>query len=113
VSAIFTPNESTTFGMLRALRDAQKAGEVKLVGFDASTQLVEALEGGHVHGLAVQNPFRMGDLGVRTVLAHIRGETVEARIDTGVIMVTADNMNEPEIRELLAPDLEQWLGEGS
>ncbi len=113
VDAIFTPNESTTFGMLRALRDANKAGEIKLVGFDASTQLVEALEGGHVQGLVVQNPFRMGDLGVRTVLAHIRGEHVEGRIDTGVRLVTAENMNEPEVHELLAPDLSRWLGDGS
>jgi ribose transport system substrate-binding protein len=109
VQGIFCPNESTTFGMLRALTDADKAGEVKFVGFDSSEQLVEALEQDRLHGLVLQNPFRMGELGVRTVVSHLGGETVEDRIDTGVTIVTPDNMNDPEVRAVLVPDLSEWL----
>jgi ribose transport system substrate-binding protein len=109
LDGIFTPNESTTFGMLRALRDADRAGDVKLVGFDSSEALAAALEAGDLHGLVLQRPFRMGELGVRTVVAHLDGEDVEGRIDTGVTMVTAQNMNEPEIQGLLVPDLSEWL----
>jgi len=105
VDGVFTPNESTTFGMIRALDDAGQAGEVKLVGFDANESLVSALREGHVHGLVLQNPVRMGDLAVRTAVAHLNGEEVEARIDTGATMVTADNMDEPDVAALLTPDL--------
>jgi len=109
LDGVFTPNESTTFGMLRALRDADRAGTVKLVGFDSSEALARALGEGHVHGLVLQRPFRMGELGVRTAIAHLDGEEVEGRIDTGVTMVTAENMNEPEIQGVLVPDLSEWL----
>ena len=109
VQGIFTPNESTTFGMLRALEDGRKAGEVQLVGFDSSDKLIEALRAGHLHGLVLQNPFRMGELGVRTLVSHLNGEEVEPRIDTGVTIATVDNMDQEEIRALLSPDLGQWL----
>ena len=74
VDGIFTPNESTTFGMLRATRGANRAGTIKHVGFDASGPLTEALEQGHIHGLVLQNPFRMGELGVRTLIDHLDGK---------------------------------------
>jgi ribose transport system substrate-binding protein len=109
VQGVFTPNESTTFGMLRALRDANRTGEIKLVGFDASQELVGALEQGHIQGLVVQDPFRMGELGVRTMVAHLDGETVEPRIDTGATVVTADNMADEGVRDLLGRDLSEWL----
>ena len=109
VDGVFTPNESTTFGMLRALRDANRAGEIKQVGFDTSGPLTEALEQGHVHGLVLQNPFRMGELGVRTLVEHLNGDSIESRIDTGVTLATRERMNEPEIRSMLSPDLSRWL----
>lgn len=105
VDGIFTPNESTTFGMLRALQEGGRGGSIKLVGFDVSEALVEALRQGHIHGLVLQNPVRMGELAVRTAVAHLEGEAVEARIDTGATMVTPDNMDTPEVAALLSPDL--------
>jgi ribose transport system substrate-binding protein len=109
VNGVFTPNESTTFGMLRALRDAQKAGQVHFVGFDSSTELVSGLEQGHLDGLVIQNPFRMGEDGVRTLVSHLDGRPIEPRIDTGVTVVTKETMNEPDVHQLLLPDLSEWL----
>lgn len=105
VDGIFTPNESTTFGMLRAVVGANRAGEVKLVGFDSNEALVQALRDGHVHGLVLQNPERMGELAVRAAVARVRGEPVEARVDTGATMVTRETMDEPAMQRLLSPDL--------
>jgi ribose transport system substrate-binding protein len=51
----------------------------------------------------------MAYLGVKTMVSHLRGERVEARIDTGVTLVTRDNMNGPREAELLRPDIERWL----
>ena len=109
VDGIFCPNESTTFGMLRALQTAGRAGRIKFVGFDASEPLVDALRAGEIHGLTVQDPFKMGYVGVKTAVSAIRGEGVAKRVDTGVVMVTPDNMDQPEIRELISPNLDQWL----
>jgi ribose transport system substrate-binding protein len=105
VQGIFTPNESTTMAMLRVLQDNGWAGQVQFVGFDASDTLVKALEAGHIKGLVLQDPVRMGYLGVQTMVRHLRGETVERRIDTGVRLVTQAEMNEPAARELLHPPL--------
>ena len=108
IQGIFCPNESTTFGMLRALQDAGLAGSVLFIGFDSSEKLVEALENDQLHGLVLQNPFKMGYLGVKTMVAHLNGQSVEKRIDTGVVLVTKDNMNDPELKEVLTPDLDKW-----
>jgi ribose transport system substrate-binding protein len=103
IQGIFAPNESTTFGMLRALQDAKLAGKVRYVGFDSSAKLVEALRAGEIDGLLLQNPMRMGYLGVKTLVEHIRGQKVEKRIDTGASLATKENMDQPEIKDLLEP----------
>ena len=109
IDGIFCPNESSTFGMLCALQDAGLAGKVSFVGFDSSTKLVDALKNAQINGLVVQNPMRMGYLGVKTMTEHLKGQAVEKRVDTGVVLVTKENMDTPEIRELLQPDLGKWL----
>jgi ribose transport system substrate-binding protein len=105
VEAIFTPNESTTFGCLRALQDHGLAGKVIHVGFDSSQKLIEALEKKELRGLVLQDPVRMGYDSVKTAVACLRGSAYETRIDTGVFLATPENMNQSEIRRLLIPDL--------
>ena len=111
VEGIFCPNESTTFGMLRALTDAGKAGKVKFVGFDSSEKLIQALKDGQLQGLVLQNPFRMGELGVQTIVEHLHdpAKQIEKRVDTGVHVATPENMNDPEIQGLLRPPIEKYL----
>ena len=105
VEGIFCPNESSTFGTLRALQEAKLAGKVKFVGFDSSPKLVQALRDGQIQGLILQNPVKMGYLGVMTMVRHLRGETVPDRVDTGVAVVTPETMDSPEMKVLLSPDL--------
>jgi ribose transport system substrate-binding protein len=105
VEGVFAPNESSTFGTLRALQESRLAGQVVFVGFDSSPKLIQGLRDGHIKGLVLQNPDKMGYLGVKTIVAHLRGETVEKVIDTGVLLATLENMDAPEIRALLSPDL--------
>ncbi len=93
-----------------ALRDANKAGGVvKLVGFDTGAQSVEGLKKGDLQGLVVQNPMRMGYLGVLTVIDYLNGKPIVKRVDTGVQVVTQENMNNAEIQELLSPPLKEFL----
>lgn len=98
---VFCPNESSTMGMLLALRQEGLAGKTKFVGFDASPPLVKALAEGEIHALIVQNPRKMGYEAVKTLAKHLKGEPAEKTIDTGVVVVTKENMNEPAIKALI------------
>jgi len=109
VQGIFCPNESTTFGMLRALQNGGLAGKIKYVGFDSSDKLVQGVRDGQIDALLLQDPFAMGYVGVKTLVRHMRGETVAKFIDTGATVVTRDNMNQPDIKERLQPNLDQYL----
>ena len=109
VQGIFTPNESSTAGMLLALQDIGKAGKVSFVGFDVSQTFIDAMNAGQLHGIVVQNPFNMGYLGVKTMVENILGRSVEKKIDTGVMLVTKENMQSPEVNALLHPPLDQYL----
>lgn len=109
IDGVFCPNESSTFGMLLALRSKGMSGRVRFVGFDASDAAVEALRKQEIDGLVLQNPIRMGELGVQTLINHIRGSKQDVRIDTGVAIVTPANIDDPSMKELVAPDLDELL----
>jgi ribose transport system substrate-binding protein len=101
-NGIFCPNESSTFGMLLALRQNNLAGKVKFVGFDTSPPLLEALQKGELDALVAQDPTRMGYEGVKTVVANIQGKPTPKILDTGVRLITRENLNSPEIKKLLS-----------
>jgi ribose transport system substrate-binding protein len=109
IDGLFTPNESSTAGALLALEDAGKAGKIKFLGFDASDIFVKAMRDGKLHGVVVQNPFRMGELGVKTLVAHLLGKPVEKRVDTGVTLITPPNLDTAESQQLLHPPIEQYV----
>lgn len=98
---IFCPNESTTFGMLLALRQINLAGRVKFVGFDTSPPLLAALEKGEIQALLAQNPTRMGYEGVKAAVAVLKGQPVKPTIDSGSALITKANLKTPEVTRLL------------
>ena len=106
---MFTPNESSTAGALLALEDAGKAGKIRFIGFDSSDVFVKAMRDGKLHGIVVQNPFRMGELGVKTLVDHLLGKPIDKRVDTGVTLINPANVDTPEAQALLHPPLEKYL----
>ncbi len=104
LDGIFACNESTSRGVLRALESQGRANAVKMIGFDAADSLLKGLESGRIDALVVQNPQAMGYKGVSSAVAAIKGESVNARIDTGVELVTKDRLNSPEIRALIGSE---------
>lgn len=115
IDGIFCPNASSAYGMLQAIkldrdvRDLAIAGKLTYIGFDADDPLVAGLGSGEIKGLVIQNPFKMGYKGVEAMVRHLRGEKVVKQIDTGVGFVTKDNLTDPEIQEMINPDLGKWL----
>ena len=109
IQGIFTPNESSTSGMLLALEDLKLVGKVKFIGFDTSEAFVTAMREGSLHGIVVQNPFRMGEFGVKAMVDHLMGKPVEKKVDTGVELITPETLDAPNSQLLLHPPLAKYL----
>jgi ribose transport system substrate-binding protein len=109
IDGIFCSNESAAAGMLLALQDLGKAGKVKFVGFDASQVFLEAMKRHEMDGFVLQNPFEMGYRAVKTMVDHLRGQQVPGVIDTGVTMITPENMDTADSKRLLNPPLAEYL----
>ena len=101
IQGIFCPNESTAFGMMKALQNGKLTSKVKFVGFDSSKELLEAVTSGEIVGLVLQNPTNMGKLAVENMVKVLKGGTIEKRIDTGAILVDKANMESDEVKALL------------
>ena len=101
LNGIFASNESSAVGALRAINVKAVQGKVKLVGFDSSPDLVTAVKAGIIDSLVVQDPYKMGYEGVRAVLNQKAGKPVERRMDTGVELVTKDNLDTAQIQNLI------------
>ncbi len=105
VDGVFTPNETTTHGMLLALDAVGRAGKVKFVGFDASPELLKGLAKSQLHALVVQDPVAMGRRGLELLVAHLRGEKVAPVEYTALVVATPENREQPAVKALLEPDL--------
>jgi ribose transport system substrate-binding protein len=92
-------------GAGQAIAENKAGDRIKFVTFDSDDKLIGLLKGGSIAALVVQDPFRMGYEGVKTALAASKGEKVEAKIDTGVTLITKQNMEDPRSQELLHPKL--------
>ncbi|HEY3780887.1 MAG TPA: substrate-binding domain-containing protein [Fimbriimonadaceae bacterium] len=95
VDGIFCPNESTAYGMLKALQNAGLAGKVKFVGFDSSDPLMDGVKAGQIDALVVQNPVKMGYETVKQLVNKIKGQPVEKRVDTGAAIIDKDHLTLP------------------
>jgi ribose transport system substrate-binding protein len=102
IDGIFTVNESATEGMRAALRSIGLNKKVRLMGFDASEPLLQAVKEGDADGLIVQDPYRMGYLGVWILVQHLEGYDVSKGgrdLGTGEYVLTPQNIDEVQTRE--------------
>lgn len=104
LDGIFAVCEPNSTGVLGALKNAGLAGKVKFIAFDPNPALIQGLTDGHVTGIVLQDPIKMGYLGVKTLVDHLHGKPIEKRIPTGEFVATAENMHEPEMDKLLHPE---------
>jgi ribose transport system substrate-binding protein len=109
LTGLFADNESSSSGAVQALK-SRHSTSVKLVAFDASDQLIADLRDGVIYSLVVQNPFRMGYESTRAIGLKLAGQTPPAKIDSGATLVKREDLDKPEIKALLHPDIQQYLG---
>ena len=108
LAGLFADNESSLAGTVQALK-GRGAKHVKLVGFDASDQLIGDLKAGFIDSLVVQNPFRMGYEATKAIGQKLKGETPSANVDSGATLVKLADLEKTEVKELLFPDLSKYL----
>lgn len=101
LAGIFASNESSSVGAVQAIKQKGLVGKVVLVGFDSSPNLIEDLRAGALDSLVLQNPYRMGYEGVRTIVEKLSGKDVPRLVDTGVKLLTPDNIDTPEMQQLI------------
>jgi ribose transport system substrate-binding protein len=105
IDGIFCPNESSASGMLTALRRDPRhlAGKVKVIGFDSSRNIVDALDEGVLHATVLQDPVQIGYRSVIAMHDKLVGKPVPARIETGETLATKENMASEKVHALLFP----------
>jgi ribose transport system substrate-binding protein len=101
LNGIFASNESSSVGAVQAIKQRSLVGKVVLVGFDSSPNLIEDLRAGALDSLVLQNPYRMGYEGVKTIVEKLNGKEVQKLVDTGVKLLTKENVDTPEMQQLI------------
>jgi ribose transport system substrate-binding protein len=101
LDGLYASNASTSVGSAQALQSQGRTDKIKMVGFDAEETLIDKLKSGVVDSLVVQDPYKMGYTGVKTLVDKINGKEVPKLIDTGVELVTLARLEEPKIKALL------------
>lgn len=102
--AIFTPNESTTVGALLSLKQLGMASKIRHIGFDFTPVLLHALRANEISGLVVQQPYKIGYLGVKTLVRAMNNEDHAPFIDVQEYFIDRDNIDDPEIRKIIASE---------
>jgi ribose transport system substrate-binding protein len=102
---VFASNLIMAQGAGQAIAENKVADKIKLVGFDSDDKLIKLLKDGNITALVVQDPYRMGYEGIKTALAASKGEKVPETVDTGVNLITKENMNSERSQELLSPKI--------
>ena len=101
LQGVFATNLFTAQGVATGIKQAGKSGKVKVVGFDAGPDQIKQLEAGDVQALVAQKPFDIGKQGVEQALAALDGKTVTKEIQTESLIVTKDNMSDPEVSKYI------------
>jgi len=102
---IYADNNHTGDGVARAVGERNLQDKVIVTAFDSDPEQIDALREGVIKALIVQTPYNMGYMGVDYVLKVLAGESIPAFVDTGVNVITQDNMNTPEMKGVLDPTL--------
>lgn len=104
IVGVFATNLFSAQGTATGVRAAGKSNQVKVVGFDAGPDQIKQLEAGDVQALVAQKPYDIGVQGVQQAANALEGKTVETNIATESLIVTKDNLNDPEVNKYVYKD---------
>lgn len=100
-------NEMAALGAARAVKEKQRLGQIKIVGFDSSIYQIKLLEEGSIQATIVQKPFNLGYLSIETAVQALNGMKVNPKLNIDAVVITKENMYTQENQELLFPLVEK------
>jgi len=103
LKGIFGANQQSLEGINIAVRELGKQKQVTVVGFDSSIPIIKGIEDGFIKAIAVQKPFNMGYISVKSAMEAIKGKRLQSNIYIGYEIVTKDTIYEPKNEKLLFP----------
>jgi ribose transport system substrate-binding protein len=101
LGGVFAAETNNTEGALTGVREAKKVGRVHIIGFDTSDPIVKALEDRTLDGTVVQYPYGEGQLGIKSAVAAVRGDTVQRQQGTPFVIATPDNVQDAKVQKFL------------
>ena len=101
LAGIFTITTNNTEGAATGVREAQREGKIKLVGFDTSDPIVEAIRTGVVSADIVQYPYRVGQLGLEMMVDALNGKPIQRQVNTPFVVATPANIDTPEVQKFI------------
>lgn len=94
IDGIFVGWDGAALAAHTVLTEAGRIDDTIICGFDCYPQSLKFMKEGTFEGDIAQSPYKMGYMGIETAILAARGETVTANIDTGVLMVTPENVDQ-------------------
>jgi len=91
VSGVFAACGTAAQGAVQAVEAAGKSGQIRVVGYDGSDPEIANIKAGKQDATVAQFPVRMGRIAIETAAKVAAGESVEANIDTGHLLITKAN----------------------
>lgn len=103
LSGIFSTGDYSTRGVVQAIKQEQKVGQVKIVRFDASRQAADDLHNGIIDAIIAQLPQEMGRIAVDYATRAINGqmEGLEKQVKTGLLVIDRDNVDTPQVQAVI------------
>jgi len=101
IKGIFGASQAITIGIINAIKELDRVGQVTIIGFDSGLDLMDAIREGKVAGAITQNPQAIGYKAVEAAFKTYEGEKLPKFIDTGFKWYDKSNIDSTEIKELL------------
>jgi len=98
---VYTVETNNTEGAITGLREAHLTGKVKLVGYDTSAPIVQAIKQGIVSADVVQYPYGEGRLGLESAVKAIKGESVPREQTQPFVIATKSNINTAKVQQFI------------
>ncbi|MFF2089530.1 substrate-binding domain-containing protein [Paenibacillus sp. NPDC058174] len=93
VNYIFATSENSVSGSLAALESAKKSN-IKIVGFDPTSETAEGIRNDYILALIQQQPQLIGEKAIEAAIDAINGKKLEKNISIPVILVDKSNVDE-------------------
>lgn len=84
---------SGPIGIAAAIREADKVGQVQVVGMDGIEPILNEIKDGVLNSSAATIPALQGSMALLMLWQASQGIRIPQRIDTGIDLITADNVD--------------------